>query len=248
MKIVRKENGNILLTDNSGNTIKRFPEYAVLELKSDREGEFVRIAYGHQNKHDIYPNQITATQIEPNAEVSFNGTAQDLINITSTSFFFNITQGFVDYNDTSSVGGVLLPANTWVDIPNNGLGQFTNKLFLPQGVSELIDTSTGYLDCSQLKNGDDIIIRNDFIVTPNGNRANLFFRYSLGSGAGVYTLEKRLDRLDSGAGNPYQFNLNTDYIYMGEDNTRLSPIKMQLLLSKNGTFVNNGSAIKVRIR
>ena len=89
-----------------------------------------------------------------------------------------------------------------------------------------------------MKNGDDIIVRNDFIVTPNGNRANLFFRYSLGSGAGSYTLEKRLDRLDSGAGNPYQFNLNTDYIYMGDDNTRLNPIKMQLLLSKNGTFVN----------
>jgi hypothetical protein len=39
MKIVRKENGNVLLTDDSGNTIKRLPEYAVLELKSDREGE-----------------------------------------------------------------------------------------------------------------------------------------------------------------------------------------------------------------
>jgi len=248
MKIVRKENGNVLLTDDSGNTVKRLPEYAVLEMKSDREGEFIRVAYGHQNKHDIYPKQITATQTEPNAEMPFNGTAQDLLNIASNDFFFNVTQGFVDYNDTSSIGGISLPANTWVDIPNDGLGTFTNKLFLPQGVTNLIDTSTGYLDCSQLKNGDDIIIRNDFIVTPNGNRANLFFRYSLGSGASAYTLEKRMDRLDSGAGNPYQFSLITDYIYMGDDNTRLNPIKMQLLLSKNGTFVNNGSAIKARVR
>jgi len=90
MKIVRKENGNVLLTDDSGNTIKRLPEYAVLELKSDREGEFVRVAYGHQNKHDIYSNQITATQIEPAAEVAFNGTAQDLLNLLSTSFFFEV--------------------------------------------------------------------------------------------------------------------------------------------------------------
>lgn len=77
MKIVRKENGNILLTDASGNTIKRLPEYAVLELKKDTEGEYIRAAYGHQNKHDIYVDQITATQIEPNAEVSFNGTGQE---------------------------------------------------------------------------------------------------------------------------------------------------------------------------
>jgi len=91
MKIVRKENGNVLLTDDSGNTIKRLPEYAVLELKSDREGEFVRVAYGHQNKHDIYSNQITATQVEPAAEVTFNGTSQDLLNLLSTSFFFEVS-------------------------------------------------------------------------------------------------------------------------------------------------------------
>jgi hypothetical protein len=103
MKIVRKENGNVLLTDDSGNTIKRLPEYAVLELKSDREGEFVRVAYGHQNKHDIYSNQITATQIEPAAEVAFNGTAQDLLNLLSTSFFFEVSGGGYagdDYIDT----------------------------------------------------------------------------------------------------------------------------------------------------
>jgi len=157
-------------------------------------------------------------------------------------------KGFIDYNDTSSSGGIALPANVWVDIPNNGLGANTNKNFLPQGVTDLIDTSTGYLDCSELSNGDDLIIRNDFIVTPNGNRANLFFRYSLGSGVGSYTLEKRLDRLDSGAGIPYRFNLSTDYIYMGDDDTRLNPIKLQLKLDKNGTFVNNGSAIKVGLR
>ena len=153
MKIVRKESGNVLLTDNNGNTIKRLPEYAVLELKSDREGEFIRVAYGHQNKHDIYPKQITATQVEPNSEIPFNGTAQDLLNLASTDFFFNVTQGFIDYNDTSSAGGIFLPANTWVDIPNDGLGAFSNFNYLPQGVTQLIDTSTGYLDCSQLKNG-----------------------------------------------------------------------------------------------
>ncbi len=79
MKIIKKENGNVLLTDGSGNTVKRLPEGAVIELENNGRGEFVRIAYGHQNKHDIYPSTITATQIEPDAEVSFNGTAQNLL-------------------------------------------------------------------------------------------------------------------------------------------------------------------------
>lgn len=93
MKIIKKENGNVLLTDVSGNTVKRFAEGAVLEKKQDSQGEFVRIAYGHQNKHDIYPSTITATQIEPASEVAFSGTAQDLLNLLSTSFFFEVTGG-----------------------------------------------------------------------------------------------------------------------------------------------------------
>jgi len=153
--------------------------------------------------------------------------------------------GFADYNDTSTVGGVALPANTWTDIPNDGAGAFTQLDFLPSGITSVLDTSTGYLDLTQLKNGDSIIVRNDFIVTPNNNRANLKFRYELGAGAGIYTLDYFVTRLDSGAGIPYRFNLYSHLIYLGDDNTRLNPIKLQINLSKNGTFVNNGTAIQI---
>ena len=155
-------------------------------------------------------------------------------------------QGFIDYNDTSSAAGIALPAGVWVDIPNDGLGPNTNKSFMPEGVTDLIDTSTGYLDCSELKNGDDLIIRNGFIVTPNVNRADLKFRFDLGGGA--YTLGRRVDRLSSGAGIPYEFTIEVEYFYLGNDLTRLNPVKMQLMLSKNGSFVNVGSAIKPNIR
>lgn len=153
--------------------------------------------------------------------------------------------GFADYNDTSTSAGVALPANTWTDIPNNGAGGFTQLDFLPSGVTSVLDTSTGYLDLTQLKNGDSVIIRNDFIITPNNNRANLNFRYELGAGAGTYTLDYFVSRLDSGAGIPYRYNLYSHLIYLGDDNTRLNPIKLQLNLSRNGTFVNNGTAIQI---
>lgn len=153
--------------------------------------------------------------------------------------------GFADYNDTSTVAGVALPANTWTDIPNDGAGAFTQLDFLPSGITSVLDTSTGYLDLTQLKNGDSVIIRNDFIITPNNNRANLKFRYELGGGAGTYTLDYFVTRLDSGAGIPYRFNLYSHLIYLGDDNTRLNPIKLQLNLSRNGTFVNNGTAIQI---
>lgn len=154
--------------------------------------------------------------------------------------------GFADYNDLATASSpVSLSANTWTDIPNDGAGAFTNLNFLPTGVTSVLDTSTGYLDLSQLSLGDSVIIRNDFTVIPNGNRANLEFRYKLGSGSGLYTLDYFVGRLDSGAGNSYRYNLYTHLIYLGDDNTRLNPIKLQLKLSKNGNFTNNGSAIQI---
>ena len=75
---------------------------------------------------------------------------------------YNYTNGFIDYNDTT--GGVSLTAGTWTTIPNNGLGAFTNKTYKPEGVTELMDVSTGAIDTSELHLGDSILIRNDFVV------------------------------------------------------------------------------------
>ena len=102
-----------------------------------------------------------------------------------------------------------------------GLGAFTNKTYKPDGsVVELMDTSTGAIDPTGLQLGDTILIRNDFTVTPSTNNASLEFRYQLGTGAGSYTLQKRLGRLDEGSGNPYRFSLSPDLIYMGDTNTK----------------------------
>jgi hypothetical protein len=153
--------------------------------------------------------------------------------------------GFADYNDASSSSGVSLIADTWTDLPNDGAGSFTNLSFLPSGIDSVLDVSTGYIDLTQLKNGDSVIIRNSFKVTPNRNRADLNFRYSLGAGTGTYTLKSFIARLDSGAGKDYPYTLYSHLIYLGDDNTRLNPIKLQLNLSRNGSFVNYGTAIQI---
>jgi len=153
--------------------------------------------------------------------------------------------GFIDYNDTSTLTAPLtLLADTWTTIPNDGLGSFTNKDFAPEGVSELMD-SQGRIDPTGLSLGDDLIIRNDFSVSPNVNNALLRFRYELGDGGDTYQLETNLGRLDYGSGKYYKFSLSTDYIYMGDTNTLDNPIKLQVNLSTDGTLINTGSVIKV---
>ena len=157
-------------------------------------------------------------------------------------FFLLSGNGFIDYNDTT--GQVSIAADTWLDVPNNGLGVFSNSDYRPYGVSELLDVSTGYIDTTELKLGDTILIRNDYSVKPNTNNALLKFRYVLGTGAGQYTLEKIVGRLDSGSGQFYRFSLQPDLIYMGDTNTKDNPIKLQINLSTKGTLLNAGSVIQ----
>ena len=204
----------------------------------------------------VYDNPFTMEEISDSGDLQAAIVAgeitvtDDLGNpITNIRRFVNNiggVTGFADYNDASTTSSpVSLLAGVWTDIPNDGTGPYTNLSFLPDGVTNVLDTSTGYLDLSQLSLGDSIIIRNDFTVTPNVNRANLEFRYELGTGGGLYTLNYFVGRLDSGAGIPYRFNLYTHLIYLGDDNTRLNPVKLQLNCSKNATFKNSGTAIQI---
>lgn len=151
--------------------------------------------------------------------------------------------GFVDYNDNT--GSLALVSDTWTDVPNNKQGAFTNTAYAPNGVTNLMDGNTGYLDFSELTLGSDVLIRIDFSVTPNTNNSLLETRYVLGQGAGEYSLPVRSRRLDSGSGIPYSSEKGSFYIYMGDNNTLGGVGKLQVRLSTTGTLTNAGVAIKI---
>jgi hypothetical protein len=162
------------------------------------------------------------------------------------SFSGNTIGGFADYNDTSTSSSPLsLVADVWTSIPNDGLGLFSNSGSLPQGVSSLMNTASGELDFTQLPIGYQVYIRNDFTITPTSNNCSLGLRYMLGTGAGSYTLETSLGRLDRGSGIQYRFSLKPDLIYIGDSNTKDNPIALQVRLSVDGSLVNAGTALGV---
>ena len=154
--------------------------------------------------------------------------------------------GFADYNDAvTTVTPIILTANTWTDIPNDGLGSFTNLNSLPFGVNQLMDTTTGYIDPTELYISDTILIRNDYTITPKVNNSLLKIRYELGTGSGLYYLETIVGRLDSGSGVGYRKALKPDLIYMGDSNTKDNYIKIQVNLENDGILVNAGSVIQL---
>ena len=150
--------------------------------------------------------------------------------------------GFIDYNDTT--GDQDLLDDTWTDVPNNGLGEFSNTDYKPYLVNELMDTDTGYLNFTELPLGSQVIVRNDFTITPNTNNSLLEVRYLLGTGAGQYALNFWSERLDNGSGKPYQRVLTLP-IYIGNLNTRNNPGILQVRLSTVGVLNNTGSYINV---
>ena len=151
--------------------------------------------------------------------------------------------GFIDYNDAT--GPISILQETWTDIPNNGAGPFSNSIYTPVGVTNLMDVTTGYFNTTELNLGDTILIRNDYQINPSTNNALVKLRYYLGATPNRYTLEKIVGRLDSGSGVNYRFSLSPDLIYMGDLNTRDNPIQLQAWVSTPSILTNAGSVIQV---
>lgn len=154
--------------------------------------------------------------------------------------------GFIDYNDTATaVTPITLAADTWTTVTNDGLGAFSNSAYMPAGVTQLMDTSTGEFDFTELSLGDIALIRNDFTVTPSINGSRVELRYVLGTGGGEYTLAKLLGKLEAGAGVGYRFALGLDEVYMGDTNTRDNLVTLQVKCSEPATLVNSGSVVTI---
>lgn len=150
--------------------------------------------------------------------------------------------GFEDSNDTS--GDVAIASDVWTAIPNDGAGPFSSTDYLPEGVATLFDASTGKVDPRELQLGDTLFVRNDFTVTPTVNGAHLQFRYTLGDGAGAYTLEHQLGTTSNGGGVPYRFQF-TDLIYMGDTNTRDNQIGLEVKCSEEASLTNAGTVVQL---
>jgi len=171
------------------------------------------------------------------------GTALTHTELDANQIFLRDRHGFADYNDAATVlAPIDLVTDTWTTLTNDSLGPNTLLTYLPIDVAALMSAG-GNIDVTDLTIGSDIIIRHDFIVTPDAQNLILSFRYMLGTGAGSYTLESSLGKLDSGVVG-HRFALTTNYIYIGDSNTRDNPIVPQVRLSGNGEVINSGMVIR----
>ena len=232
--------------DFTPNKEQRYPKKEVRYGRSDVNDQTYVVYHNNSSINgliEVLWSDFTNDSVAFATQEEFETLLDDETGVQGSGGGSTTQNGFIDYNDAT--GTISLTADTWTDIPNDGAGAFSNSLYKPTGVTELLDTTTGYIDVSELDLGDTILIRNDYSVNPNTNNSLLEFRYELGTGLGTYTLEKIVGRLDSGSGQNYRFSLEPDLIYMGDTNTRDNDIKLQVKLSTDGTLTNAGSVIQV---
>lgn len=124
MKFVKEQNGNIRVTDDSGNNLDLIQDIGS-RVAATNLGESVSVT---QNGFEILRFEtadVTATQVLPAAEIAFAGTTSDLIQILTDSFFIIPTGGGGgEINTASNVG--------------SGVGVFKQKVGVDLELKSLI--------------------------------------------------------------------------------------------------------------
>ena len=115
--IVKQTTGNVVIKDSSTNLVLFvFVNVNALEVKSSTE---VIVKFGFNQWKSLNIEQVTSTQIDPAAAVTFSGDAYDLADLLSSSFFFELSGGSQNLSQVLTVGNSA--GVTDIDLNNNDL-------------------------------------------------------------------------------------------------------------------------------
>lgn len=174
------------------------------------------------------------------ANVVWSGSAWGLLSSQSSGSF---SGGFVDYNDSTTAGTpISLSAGVPTVLTNDGAGAFTNKTYLPTGVTDVWDEVDSF-DWSDLEVGDMLDIRMDIVLTTGSPNTTVEVDLHLGTGGSAYTVPfvTDADFKDAGTHTINKYN----GIYMGDTNTLNNGGQFKITCDKNSTVVVNGWYVKI---
>lgn len=153
--------------------------------------------------------------------------------------------GFVDYNDgATATTPISVPSNdTYVDITNDGTGQFTLKTYLPVGITDVWDTITNRFDWSQLSLGDMVDIRLDIQVTTTTPTQNVQIVLEMATG-GAFPYEIPFVFNSYKTAGTYNIN-RYNGIYIGNTDTLNGGGRFRIKSDAAATVVVNGFYCKI---
>lgn len=150
--------------------------------------------------------------------------------------------GFIDYNDSGTSIPVTLGSSPVV-MTNNAAGASTNKAYAPIGVTDVWDTTTNKFDWSDLKLGDMVDIRLEFVLTTTNVNTEIEVDLHLGTGAGSYLIPFIIEQNYKNTGVRTVSRFNS--IYMGDTNTLNNGGQFKINSDKDCSIVVNGWYCKI---
>lgn len=159
----------------------------------------------------------------------------------------NARIGLFDYNDLATqTTPINIPSGLVnVDIPNDALGQFTNRKYRPDGVTDIWNPDTGLFDWTYLKQGDMVDIRLDLAITTTNPNQTVIVELLIAIGGFEYVIpfvQANVKTVGTYPVNRY------NGIYMGDENTLLNGAKFRVRSDAAATMVVNGWYCKLLIR
>ena len=155
----------------------------------------------------------------------------------------NTDIGFFDYNDlATATTPISVSAATQTKLTNDGLGANTTLDYAPDGVTNIWDVATDELDFSELKLGDQIIIRGDIEITTLSANTDVVVTIKLSVGS--LNIELPASQASFKTTGTYRI-IGTFNVYIGAQDIIDFPAEL-LIESDNATTVQvNGWYIRI---
>lgn len=150
--------------------------------------------------------------------------------------------GFFDYNDSGTIIPVTV-AGSPVAITNNGLGSNTIKIYAPEGVTDIWDSTLDVFDWSQLNLGDTIDIRLEFVLDTSSVNTQIEVCLHLGTGGGAYQIPFLGETNFKNTGTRTLSVYNS--IYLGDLNTLNNGGQFRITTDKDCSITSNGWYCKI---
>lgn len=154
--------------------------------------------------------------------------------------------GWADYNNSNTTPISIPNTNVNTTLTNDGAGVFTNKTFLPQGVTDIWNGTTSRFDFSELKVGDRVHVRIELeVITSSPNAViNDCITFSLGGTEFDLPLSTSKYFKDS---DTYDFMEEITF-YIGSEEVRTLPAKFHMRSDTNCTARIIGMFVEVQTK
>lgn len=147
-----------------------------------------------------------------------------------------VMDNFGWYNYDNGIKSQVVPTKVWTTLMNDGAGPFTNELYKPSGLTEMLDRSTGKIILSELSKGDEVYIRYVLNVIPKTNNTQYSVSHLFGTGPTLARIPVgRRITLTEGAGVPTQQFLLDSHFFIDNDNTIQAGMHPQIFVSNEAT-------------